>query len=165
MPLTQNVRQGMIAVAMVLSLLWAAPLDAAGAEDHFSQGQTLYVPVYSHVYSGDRERPIYLAVTVSIRNTDPYSPIQLVSVDYYDTEGKQIRRFLEKPITLAPMASTRYVVKESDKAGGSGANFLVRWQSQAPVNPPLTEGIMIGTASQLGISFATRGVAIVTTQR
>jgi hypothetical protein len=149
---------------MVLALLCIAPLNAVGAEVQLSQGQTLYVPVYSHIYSGDRERPIYLAVTVSIRNTDPAHSIQLTGVDYYDSEGKQIRRFLEKPMTLAPMATTRYVVKESDKAGGSGANFLVRWQSQTPVNPPLTEGIMIGTASQLGISFSTRGVAIVTTQ-
>ena len=163
MTLTKRMPQGMIAVAMVLALLWMAPPDAAGAEDQLSQGQTLYVPVYSHIYSGDRERPIYLAVTVSIRNTDPARPIQLTSVDYYDSEGKQIQRLMEKPITLAPMASTRYVIKETDKAGGSGANFLVQWQSQTPVNPPLTEGIMIGTASQLGISFVTRGVPIVAT--
>jgi len=164
MTFSKSMPQGMIAVTLVLGLLWMAPLAPVWAGDQLSQGQTLYVPVYSHIYSGDREQPIDLAVTVSIRNTDPAASIRLTSVDYYDSGGKQIRRFLEKPITLAPMASTRYVVKESDKSGGSGANFLVRWQSQAPVNPPLTEGIMISTASQLGISFVTRGVPIVVTK-
>jgi len=163
MTFIKDVPRGMIAVTLVLALLCVAPLNAVGSEDQLSQGQTLYVSAYSHIYSGDHERPIYLAVTISIRNTDPAKSIQLIAVDYYDSEGTQIRRFLEKPITLAPMASTRYVVKETDKAGGSGANFLVHWQSQTPVNPPLTEGIMISTASQLGISFTTKGIPIVTT--
>jgi hypothetical protein len=156
--------QKMIAATVTLALLWIAPMAAVWAETKRSQGQTLYVPVYSHIYSGDRERPIYLAVTVSIRNTDPAESIQVTAVDYYDSDGKQIRRFLEKPITLAPMASTRYVIQESDKSGGSGANFLVSWQSKRPVNPPLTQGVMISTASQLGISFVTRGVPIVATK-
>ena len=164
MTFSKYMPRGMIAVTVVLTLLWITPLGPVWAGDQLSQGQTLYVPVYSHIYSGDRERPIYLAVTVSIRNTNAAKSIQLMSVDYYDSGGKQIQRFLEKPITLAPMASTRYVVKESDKSGGSGANFMIQWKSKVPVNPPLTEGIMISTASQLGISFVTRGVPVVATK-
>ena len=136
---------------------------AAGGEAGLLHGQTLYVPVYSHIYSGDRERPVYLAVTVSIRNTDPLRAIQVTSVDYYNSEGRRLQRYLETPVTLPPLATVRYVVKESDKAGGSGANFLVRWQSAEPANPPLVESIMISTASQLGISFTSRGVPIVET--
>ena len=164
MTFSKSIPQGLIALTIALALLWVAPIDAGWAADQLSRGQTLYVPVYSHIYSGDRERPIYLAVTVSIRNTDAARSIQLMSVDYYDSNGKQIQRFLEKPITLAPMASTRYVVKESDKSGGSGANFLIQWESNEPVNRLLTEGIMISTASQLGISFVTRGVPVVATK-
>jgi hypothetical protein len=81
-------------------------------------------------------------------------------VDYFDSQGKLVRRYLDGPVSLAPMASTRYVVGESDKAGGSGANFIVRWEADQPVNPPITEGIMISTASQLGISFTSRGEVI-----
>ena len=125
-----------------------------------SEGQTLYVPVYSHIYSGDRERPIYLAATVSIRNTDPTHAIRLLRVDYFDGEGKRVRRYIEKPVELGPLASTRYIVGESDKAGGSGANFIVQWEAASPVSPPVTEGIMISTASQLGISFTSRGQII-----
>ena len=42
-----------------------------------SKGQAIYVPAYSHIYCGDRERPFLLAVTVSIRNTDPNQPIKI----------------------------------------------------------------------------------------
>jgi hypothetical protein len=58
------------------------------------------------------------------------------------------------------MASTRYILTEGDTAGGSGANFLVKWQSPAKVNPPLIEGVMIGTRSGQGISFVSRGQVI-----
>ena len=120
-------------------------------------GQTVYVPVYSHIYSGNRERPFNLAVTLSIRNTDPAGSVTLETVDYYDSAGKLVRHYLEKAIVLAPMATTRYVVKESDTSGGSGANFLIRWKSSEPINSPLIESIMIGTQSQQGISFTSRG--------
>ena len=116
--------------------------------------------MYSHIYSGDRERPVYLAATLSIRNTDPAHAIRLVRVDYFNSEGKLLRRYLDQPIELGPMASTRFIVGESDKAGGSGANFIVRWEASAPVSPPIAEGIMISTASQLGISFTSRGWVI-----
>ena len=146
-------------VLMAVALCALATVPAA-AQLLKVKGQTLYVPIYSHIYSGDRERPTYLAATVSIRNTDPVHAIQLEVVDYFGSEGNLIRRYLENPITLNPMASTRYVVSESDKTGGSGANFIIRWKSDQPVNPPIAEGIMISTASQLGISFTSRGQVI-----
>lgn len=151
-----------ITAGLAVLFMAAAPLNAVAADDRLSRGQTLYVPVYSHIYSGDRERPVYLAVTVSIRNTDPHQAVTLTTVDYYDSEGRRLQRYLEAPINLAPMATVRYVVKESDKAGGSGANFIVRWQSETAVNPPLVESVMISTASQLGISFTSRGVPVAT---
>ncbi len=161
---TQTIRNRMMASTATAVLLLSALVSPAWGESLLSRGQSLYVPVYSHIYSGDKERPVYLAVTVSIRNTDPSAAIQLTAVDYYNSKGEQIQRYLDKPITLPPMATTRYVVKESDKAGGSGANFIVRWQSDTPVNPPLVESIMISTASQLGISFVSRGVPIKATK-
>ncbi|HSO18374.1 MAG TPA: DUF3124 domain-containing protein, partial [Desulfosarcina sp.] len=58
---------GMTAVLAVL-LVAVTTFGAEAEEDHPSRGQTLYIPVYSHIYSGDREKPVYLAVTLSIRN-------------------------------------------------------------------------------------------------
>ena len=106
----------------ILFVLWSfliPGMAAAGAacEMVISSGQTIYVPVYSHIYSGDREHPFYLAVTLSIRNTDPKHAITILCVDYYDSKGKKLRSYLKEPINLDPLGSTRYVIKESDKSG------------------------------------------------
>jgi hypothetical protein len=71
-----------------------------------------------------------------------------------------MKSYLTQPITLKPMASTRFIVKESDSKGGSGANFLVEWRAETEVNEPIMEGVMIGAAGQQGISFISRGKAI-----
>ena len=129
-----------------------------------SKGQTIYVPAYSHIYSGDRERPFLLTVTVSIRNTDPNQPIKIITVDYYQTQGNLLTKFMETPVTLKPLESIRYVIPEKDKAGGSGANFIVEWKSDKFVNPPIVESVMIGTRSGQGVSFISRGQAISITE-
>jgi hypothetical protein len=120
----------------------------------------LRVPIYSHVYYGDRERTILLTGILSVRNTDPGHGMTLLQVDYYDSEGKLLRKYLTQPVTLGPLGATRFIVKTSDAAGGSGAKFLVRWKAESPVNEPILEGVMIGASGQQGISFTSRGVAI-----
>jgi hypothetical protein len=125
-----------------------------------SDGQNVYVPIYSHIYSGLKGNPFSLAATLSIRNTDPGHPITLVSVKFYDSDGKLLKEYLDNPAELKAMASTRYILTESDTGGGSGANFLVKWTSKTKVNPPLIEGVMIGTRSGQGISFTSRGQVI-----
>ena len=132
----------------------------AGSQTKLLKGQTIYVPAYSHIYHGDKEQPFYLTVTLSIRNTDPDHSITIVSVEYYDKDGKLIKRYNENEIKLGNLASTRYIVKESDKAGGSGANFIVKWKSDAKVTEPIVESIMISTQTQQGVSFTSRGQAI-----
>jgi hypothetical protein len=129
-----------------------------------SKGQTIYVPAYSHIYSGNRERPFLLTVIVSIRNIDPKQPIKVTTVDYYETQGNLLTKFVETPVTLKPLESIRYVIPEKDKAGGSGANFIVEWKSDKFVNPPIVESVMIGTRSGQGVSFTSRGQAISTTE-
>lgn len=120
-------------------------------------GQTVYVPVYSHIYSGNKNLPFYLTATLSIRNTDFHHSITITAVDYYDSEGKLVKKYITAPVPLGAMASARFIVQESDKTGGSGANFIVRWASGAAVNAPLIESIMISTKSSQGVSFTSRG--------
>ncbi|GBC62049.1 DUF3124 domain-containing protein [Desulfonema ishimotonii] len=157
-----TIRQKMNIWAMIFVLICGIPASVclAGPEIPLWQGQTVYVPVYSHIYSGDRERPFDLAATLSIRNTDPVRSLTIVSADYYDSEGRLLAHYLKEPKPLGPMASVRYVVKESDREGGSGANFLVRWTSDRPVNAPVIQGVMIGTKNQQGISFLSQGQVI-----
>ena len=143
---------------------WCLAFPAAGtaAEDapKRSKGQMVYVPIYSHVYAGDREKPVYLAATLSIRNVDLKGSITLTRADYYDSDGRLIKNYIQAPVTLKAMSSTRFVISESDKIGGSGANFLVQWSASQSVNPPLMESVMISTRSALGISFTSRGRVI-----
>jgi len=136
------------------------PAAQAASEGELSKGQLVYVPVYSHVYYGDLEKKFLLTGTVSIRNTDPNHAITIMLADYYDSDDKVIKSYVPKPLTLNPMASTRFVVKESDTKGGSGANFLVQWRAETAVNEPIMEGVMIGAAGQQGISFTSRGKAL-----
>ncbi len=125
-----------------------------------SFGQTVYVPVYSHIYIGDRETPFYLAATISIRNTDPQGAITILSGDYYDSKGALLRRYVEKPLQLGAMEATRYVIRESDSRGGSGASFIVKWKAETAVSVPIMESVMIGTRYNQGISFLSRGQVI-----
>ena len=94
---------------------------------------------------------------MSIRNIDPIHQIRITVVDYYETQGKLLRKKIDKPITLNPLESLRYVIPENDKSGGSGANFIVEWYSERPVNQPIIESVMIGAKSGQGISFTSRG--------
>ena len=150
--------------SLVLALLLlAGPIRPAAAEALGRWlGQTVYVPVYSHIFADDRyrDRPFLLTATLSVRNTDPERPFTLQRVDYYDSEGALLQRYLEAPITLAPLASTHYIVPESEAKGGAGAKFLIEWQAPAAVSEPIIEAVMIGTKLQQGISFISTGRAI-----
>jgi hypothetical protein len=139
------------------SLIYA---DPAASEIRKVKNQTVYVPAYSHIYHGNREAPFYLTVTLSIRNTDPAHPITIVSVDYFDTDGKLLKSYQKGEVKLSPVGSTHYVVQESDKSGGFGANFIIKWRSDTKVNEPIIETVMVSTAAQQGISFTSRGQAI-----
>ena len=153
--------------SLVLALLLlAGPVRPAAAEVLGRWlGQTVYVPVYSHIFADDRyrDRPFLLTATLSVRNTDPERPFTLQRVDYYDSEGALLQRYLEAPVTLAPLASTHYIVPESEAKGGAGAKFLIEWQAPAAVSEPIIEAVMIGTKLQQGISFISTGRAIKTT--
>ncbi|MFH2091326.1 MAG: DUF3124 domain-containing protein [Pseudomonadota bacterium] len=144
-------------------LAWSyLPLFSFASETiELSKGQTIYVPAYSHIYIGDRERPFLLTITVSIRNVNLNHPITLTGVDYYETQGKFLKKMVDNPITLNPLESKRYIIAEKDNTGGSGANFIVEWRSEKAVNPPIVEAIMIGAKSGQGISFTSRGQVLV----
>ncbi len=122
-------------------------------------GQMVYVPVYSHIYAKGG-KPFLLEATLSIRNSDPQENITIASVRYYDTHGKLIRDYLEKPMPLKPLATTEFLVAQKELEGGSGANFIVEWISDTMVNKPVIEAVMVGIDGQTSISFVRTGIAI-----
>ena len=148
-----------VLIVIVITLFSVFSLHAA-EKGRLSNGQRIYVPAYSHIYSGNKEEPFLLAVTLSIRNIDPNEPIEITVVDYYETQGKFVKHFIDAPVVLQPLETRRYVVPEKDKRGGSGANFIVAWRSDKLANPPIVETIMIGTSYHQGVSFTSRGQEI-----
>lgn len=143
---------------LVLTLFLSGNLPCHAQEQaRLSKGQTIYVPAYSHIYSGNKEVQSLLAVTLSIRNTDLNHPIEVVSVDYYDTSGNRLKQYISTPVVLNAVGTARYTISQKDRSGGSGANFIVEWKAARPVNIPIIETVMIGSRS----SFTSRGQAII----
>lgn len=144
-----------------LLLLSSASTTSAEAVNLWRE-QTVYVPLYSHIYADERFRnkPFLLTATLSIRNTDPDQSLTLRSVKYYDSTGNLLQAYLDQPLTIGPLGSTRYIVEESETKGGSGAKFLVVWDAPKAITEPIIESIMIGTKMQQGISFISRGRVI-----
>jgi len=126
---------------------------------HPVQGQTIYVPAYSHIYHKNGA-PILLTVTLSVRNTSQQHYVFIESVKYFDTNGKEVKSYLKKTLRLAPLATTEFLVEQNDTSGGSGANFLVQWVSDRAITNPVVEAVMIDTTRQQGISFARSGVVV-----
>jgi hypothetical protein len=159
----KSMNTGMIKTSLTfltLCLISLIPLTGTYADTGkpLSTGGTVYVSIYSNVFSGPKAIAVQLAGMLSVRNVDPKFPITIVSADYYNSSGKRIGRYIKEATELKPLASTHYYIKEYDTAGGSGANFLVKWRSKNGVNKPIIEGIMINTRS--GLTFRCPGVEI-----
>ena len=148
--------------ALALFAILLACRGSALAGSELLRGATYFVPVYSHVYIGDRARPFLLAITVSVRNTSLTEPVTLTAADYYDSDGTLLHKYLDGPKTVEPFGSMRLTVAESEKQGGAGAKFLVSWASPTPISPPHVEAVMVGSGGQQGISFTAQAIPLKT---
>jgi hypothetical protein len=132
---------------LAIALLCLTALAAAQDAPQRSAGQALYLPIYSHLYHGDvnprtgKPSETLVSTHVSIRNTDPAAAVKIVSARYYNTGGKLLREFLANPQTIPPLGTFELYVPRSDSSGGSGANFIIDWTAEKPVNPPLVEAL------------------------
>jgi len=158
----RSIYTGFLCLIMLSACCQAA---FASADYRLSKGQTIYVPVYSNIFSAPKKIQYNLAAILSIRNTDMSHPITILAADYYDTRGKLVRKYFQKPVNLAPLESTDIYIPEDDSTGGTGANFVVKWHSQKEVNVPIIECVMIGMKSGQGISFVSPGQEIKDTNR
>lgn len=123
-------------------------------------GQVVYVPAYSEVFYGREGVNFELAVTLAVHNTDLDSPIIIQSVRYYDTNGNVVRDYIDEPVEVSPLATTGFLVQDSDRSGGWGANFIVEWVAEEPVYEPIIEAIMVSTRGTQGISMISVGRVI-----
>lgn len=112
-----------------------------------SAGQSLYLPIYSHLYHGDvhpktgKPSETLVSTHVSIRNTDPKASFRITSARYYNTDGKLLREYLPQAQAVPPLGTYELYVPRSDSSGGSGANFIIEWTAERPINVPLVEAL------------------------
>ena len=119
----------------------------------------VYVPVYSHIYPGNKNAVLDLAATLSIRNTSFTDSFYVTDVVYYGSQGEVLRKYLDATLVVRPMCSVEFVVERSGDRGGAGANFVVNWASKDTLaNDPLIQTVMV--VPNAGVSFVTNGVEI-----
>ncbi len=152
---------------LALLLLVLGLISPAIAEEGLSGGQTLYLPIYSNIWHGDKvienKYPVSAQVSalVSIRNTSLKTPIRVISARYYSTDGKLLREYLPKPAEIGAMGTLELFVERKESAGGSGANFIIQWDSATPTNPPVVEAVHADVRGGMpAISFITTARAI-----
>jgi len=129
------------------------------AKDVLEHGKT-YLSIYSQIYSMSQHKTHNLTAMASMRNTSDSDTIYIVSAKYYDSHGKLIRTYFDKPIYLAPLETTEAIIDEVDVTGGTGSNFIFEWRKPKEAPEPLFEGVMNSTLGQQGLSFTTVGKRI-----
>ena len=150
--------------ALLLVVLGLLP-GAAMAQRALSNGQSLYLPIYSVIQYGDLDRSgtareLPVSSLVSIHNTDLDKPIRLLAARYYATDGKFLRNLVAAPRVLKPMETVEFLVERRDVVGGSGANFVIQWDAAAPASPPLVQALHIELQTNRAIVFTTDAVVI-----
>ena len=120
----------------------------------------IYVPIYSDIYMDNQNQNSLLAATLSIRNTSFDDSLFVSKIDYFNTEGIPVRSYIDKTISLPPMATVNYVVEKEDETGGPGANFIVEISSKNKNVKPLIQAIMVGERGNKGFAFSTDGYSL-----
>jgi hypothetical protein len=123
-----------------------------------SDKHTVYVPVYSHIYTEAGTSSIALATTLSIRNTSFAENIYISNIVYYGSQGEVLKRYLGSTLMLRPMHSIEFMVERTEAKRGLGANFVVNWGAAKTGAAPLIQTVMVETGT--GISFVTQGEEI-----
>jgi hypothetical protein len=144
----------------IISLNIFLPYQLATAE--MTTGHTLYVPIYRSFYQiyGSTRDAYSLTSTACLHNPDPKQAIKVLCIDYYDSSGKLVKKFLDEPITIKPWNSKEITIPPSTELEDFGANLIIRCKSDQPATPPVVEVLMTGQVLNRGVSFLTRGVEI-----
>lgn len=117
---------------------------------------SVYVPAYSSI-RGRNDRPGALATLLRIDNTSSSKPLILERIEYFDTGGKLVQRYVETPIAIKPFGAIQIFIPAEDVRGGPAANFIVTWAGVAPMAEPLIEAVVFGKVDGAGYSFVSPG--------
>ena len=150
---------------LAFALLGAAAGAMAQEARPLSKGQTLYLPIYSHMLYGNLGKSgkasyVLMSALVSVRNTDPRRPIRVYTAKYFDTNGKMLGERVPTPMLVPPLGTLEVFVELNDASGGSGANFIIKWDAEQPVNPPLVESLHANMDGGKAVIFMTQSVPL-----
>lgn len=125
-----------------------------------------YAPAFSSIRMEGGKTRLDLAVTLSIHNASETKALVLNQIDYFNTAGALVQRFLTRSIALRPFGTLEVFIPADDIRGGTGANFLVAWAASGAIAEPIIETVMIGSIGTRGYSFVAsgRGLRIVQAQ-
>jgi hypothetical protein len=150
---------------LVFAVFSASTAAFAQEARPLAKGQTLYLPIYSHMLYGNlgksgKASSVQLSTLVSIRNTDSRRPIRILSAKYFDTNGKLLGERVASPAVVPPLGTLELFVDLNDASGGSGANFIIKWDSELPVNPPLVEALHANMDGGKAVIFMTQSIPL-----
>lgn len=117
---------------------------------------SVYVPAYASI-RGRNDQAGVLATLLRIDNTSATKPLVLERIEYFDTGGKLIQRYVDTPIALKPFGAIQIFIPADDNRGGPAANFIVTWTAVAPMAEPLVEAVVFGKVDGAGYSFVSPG--------
>ena len=154
-----------LACGLFFALFSASTVTIAQEARPLSKGQKLYLPIYSHMLYGNlgksgKASHALLSALVSIRNTDGKRALRIQSARYYDTHGKLLQERITTPIILPAYGTMELFVELNDASGGSGANFIIQWDAEQPINPPLVESLHANMDGGKAVIFTTQAVAV-----
>lgn len=116
-----------------------------------------YVPAYSSLRAGSGRTRLDFAVTLSIHNTSDRLPLVIDRIDYFNTSGALVEKFLTRPVALKPFGTVEVFIPTDDIRGGTGANFIVGWAAPGPIAEPAVETVMVTTSGTSGFSLISPG--------
>lgn len=125
--------------------------------DSLISGQS-YLPIYSQIYSRTMGTKYLTTATISMRNVNLHDTIYINKINYFDSEGTNIRTYIKKAIYLKPMETKEIVIEYLDQEGGTGANFHFDWSCKETSNKPFFQAVMVTITGSFGLSFTTEGI-------
>ena len=136
----------------IMTLGFSLVASGAAAEVKLVKGQTLYIPSQTSFMAGTYS--FNIRPTVFIHNTDPTNAISITGIDFYNSGGKLVEKYVTQPLKLNALAATRVNVKQPlEGEDGMASHFVIQWQSEHKVVEPLINGWFTGVSGTRGFSF------------
>ena len=96
-------------------------------------------------------------MTLAVRNTSATLPLVVERIDYYDTNGNLVERYIPTAVAVRPLGTIEILIATDDLRGGTGANFLVDWGATQAISEPVVEAVMVGSSGTRGFAFVSPG--------